>query len=116
MSKNEDSRGSKHGSLHHIVPTSRGGPRGMKWNEYRWFIKKHQSWHRLFHNYMPSTCISIINDWTDDFGELLVCKIGERYLEDWNMVFDGWRPARAIKYIQEKFLPAEDIFLEQYKS
>lgn len=107
----------KHGSIHHIVPTSRGGPAATPWNECNWLVKKHKAWHELFYNYLPSTCIAIIRDWTDEQGQLKTEKLGggNRYLRAWHNLFGNMPPEQAIEFIQDSFMPAELRFLEEIK-
>ena len=111
MSNNSNGhRSKKHGSWHHIIARSIGGPDIPK-NKYRWSKKKHQSCHQLFHNYLPSVAIEIIMLWTDKDGRLMWQKMGTKGFKAWQRVFVGGNPDQAIKFIQKKFLPVERKFL-----
>jgi len=101
----------KHGSLHHIISRSIGGP-NIPENKYRWSQEKHAAYHRLFYNYLPSIVIGIINLWTDENGKLKPQLMRERNIQAWREVFNGATPAQAIKFIQKNFLPAESKFLQ----
>ena len=106
---------SKHRSIHHIVPTSRGGPK-EKWNEYRWSIKRHRAWHIFTHNYLPSEVIILIREsWTLPNGQLDIEKMGERFYRAWQKAFEDWTPQEAIRHIEERFLPVEIQFLNLKK-
>lgn len=113
---------SKHKSTHHIIPTSRGGPK-EEWNEYRWIIKKHRAYHQLSDNRLPSEFIKRIKDeWTLPNGDLDIEELGKRKFKAWQEVFSTWSPKRAIRYIwsperaiqyiEKKFLPVEIRFLQ----
>lgn len=101
---------SGHSSVHHIVPTSIGGTNNS-WNRYRWTVERHQSWHKLFYNYLPSTCISLIEDWTDESRQLGRNKIWGARRKIWGEVFGKKSPSEAIRHIRKKFLPAELKFI-----
>lgn len=47
----------KHGSKHHIIPKSRGGPK-ESWNLMDKVIKEHQAWHLFFYNLLPCEAIA----------------------------------------------------------
>ena len=97
----------KHGTIHHINPTSLGGPR-KAWNVYPWTKVKHQTWYQLFYNYFPSEAIATIEKhWTLPDGTLNQEKMGESFVKAWEEVFDNWSPQQAIAFIQREFLPAE---------
>lgn len=103
-----------HGSIHHIVPVSRGGPKHFDdWNTYEWKQKKHRAWHQLFYNFLPSEAINIISAWVNDKGEFNVAKMGSLNLKAWEAVFGNTNPQKAIKFIKEEFLPAEIKFLKE---
>jgi len=113
--ESEDFSKSKHKNTHHIIPTSREGPR-KEWNEYYWEIKKHQekhqAWHQLFDNRLPSEAISRIRKkWTLADGKLDTEKLKKRKLSAWKRLFNDWLPEQAIRFIEEEFLPAEIRFL-----
>lgn len=99
-----------HDAKHHIVSRSLGGPKVPK-NTYLWTKKKHQAYHQLFCNFLPSMAIGIINLWTDENGCLKEYLMRERNVRAWQTVFPGATPAQAIKFIRRNFLPAEKLFL-----
>jgi len=111
----------EHGSQHHINPRSRRGP-DDQWNIYQWIIIKHQAWHQLFDNRLPSEAIERIKGWILSNGELNKEAMGESKYQAWQEVFSSWNrktetrhiwtPQQAIRYIEEKFLPTEIQFLK----
>ncbi len=101
----------KHGSWHHIICRSIGGP-DIPQNKYHWVYDKHNAYHQLFHNYLPSKAIEKINLWTDEDGKLMPQKLGLSRMSAWRKTFPGGSPAQAIKFIQKEFLPVERKFLE----
>lgn len=98
------------GSSRHIISRSIGGP-DILGNIYRWTKKKHQAYHQLFYNYLPSIVIKIIEEWTDGQGELNKEKMGLRNFKAWRRVFKKQEPAQAIEFIEREFLPLERKFL-----
>ena len=105
----------EHGTLHHIIPTSIGGP-NESWNIYSdWPSGIHESFHEIFKNFIPSTCIAIIESWPGENGKIDKKKMGEKKWEAWQKAFDHQSPKEVIKFIEENFLPAEKIFLSQSK-
>ncbi len=100
----------KHGSWHHIIARSIDGP-DVRQNKYRWSQKKHNAYHQLFHNHLPSIVIEIIKLWTDKHGNLIPQKIGSRGMRAWSKLFNGASPEQAIKFISKRFLPIEKKFL-----
>lgn len=99
-----------HGSDHHVIARSIGGP-NVPENKFRWNKKKHVAYHQLFYNYLPSTVIGIINLWTDQDGRLKLNLMRERNIRAWQDAFNGGTPAQVIKFIQKNFLPVEIKFL-----
>lgn len=100
-----------HSSEHHIISQSIGGP-DISENKYRWAKKKHRAYHQLFYNYIPSIVIVIIEGWSDKNGDLEAMKVGSGNLKAWRRVFGDQKPAQAIQFIKERFLPVEEKFLE----
>ncbi len=100
----------KHGSWHHIISRSIGGP-NVPENKYLWIQEKHAAYHRLFYNYLPSIVIGIINLWTDQNDNLKLQLMGKRNIQAWQEVFDGASPSQAVKFIRKNFLPIESKFL-----
>lgn len=49
----------KHGSTHHLIPKSRGGPK-ESWNLMDKIIKEHRAWHLFFYNLLPCEAIAKI--------------------------------------------------------
>jgi hypothetical protein len=49
----------KHGSTHHVIPKSRGGPK-ESWNLMDKIIKEHRAWHLFFYNLLPCEAIAKI--------------------------------------------------------
>jgi len=110
----------KHKSNHHIVPTSRGGPSGngskIFWNKFPWRRTKHVAWHALFHNYLPSEAIWIIQkSWTRPDGTLNASILGVPLYEAWLEVFSVSSPEEAVSFIKAYFIPAETRFREGMK-
>jgi hypothetical protein len=105
-----DSWKNKHGSWHHIIARSIDGP-DIRQNKYRWSQKKHNAYHQLFHNHLPSVVIEIIKMWTDKNGNLIPQKIGSRGMQAWSKLFNGASSEQAIKFIAKKFIPVEKKFL-----
>lgn len=100
---------------HHIVPASRGGPKQM-WNKYPWRIVEHWAWHYLFHNYLPSEAITIIErNWALPSGDLNVEKMGTKMADAWNEVFGDRTTQQAVQYIRDRFLPVEKAFFLKKK-
>lgn len=93
-------------SKHHIISRSIGGPDILE-NIYHWTKKKHQAYHQLFYNYLPSIVIKIIEEWTDGQGELNKEKMGLRNVKAWRRVFKKQEPVQAIEFIEREFLPLE---------
>jgi hypothetical protein len=115
MAKNGNDNGNgnwknEHGSWHHIIARSIDGP-DVRQNKYRWSKEKHNAYHRLFYNYLPSIVIEIIKSWTDRNGNLIPQKIGSRGMKAWSKLFNGASPEQAIKFISKRFLPVEKKFL-----
>lgn len=101
----------KHGTWHHIISTSIGGPENVSENRYLWNAKKHAAYHQLFYNYLPSTVIAIILHWTDKDGKLKTDLMGSRNIKAWQHAFNGGSPAQVIQFIRKDFLPVEAKFL-----
>lgn len=110
----ERARQKKHGSCHHIFPTSRGGPKEEWKNKYVWpgvnvkeREEKHRAWHQMFFNLLPSEVIRVILGWTTKEGELNDKLVGEKNLEAWKTAFERRSPYEAIVLIIERFIPIE---------
>lgn len=101
----------KHGSVHHIIATSIGGPRISQNTYIIWPKEKHIAYHELFYNYLPSITIRIIKGWTGRDGNLVPQKMGERTMWAWKTLFGAATPAEAIVFIRQNFLPVEKMFL-----
>lgn len=79
---------SRHSSHHHIIPTSRGGPKN-RWNKKSVDFKKHQDLHILFANLLPEEIILIlIQKWADERGFLKEEILGFKQLKAWYRFFD----------------------------
>jgi len=100
----------KHGSQHHIIPRSIGGP-DVPENKYGWTKEKHAAYHQLFYNYLPSMAIGIVKLWTDPEGKLKTELMRPRNVRAWKDAFNGGTPAQVIQFIQKNFLPVETKFL-----
>lgn len=99
----------KHGFKHHIIPTSLGGS-DASWNIFDWTPEQHQAWHRLFSNKLPLTCIHLIECWIGREKEVSEAKLGKKRFDVWKQAFGDWSPEEVIRFIEKKFLPAENIF------
>lgn len=92
----------KHGTLHHMKPSSRcwGGEKNfsiMEINE-----RKHLAWHSLYHNYLKDEAIAVTKCWVRKNGTLNVKKLGPKMYQAYKLVFGGAvPPAQAMKMIRD---------------
>ncbi|PIQ93019.1 MAG: hypothetical protein COV69_00145 [Parcubacteria group bacterium CG11_big_fil_rev_8_21_14_0_20_39_14] len=115
-------------SRHHIISRTVGGP-DVPENIYDCPVLWHQTWHQLFHNYLPSVVIRIIKSWMDKNGNLSKEKIleyvlkeeknpkgvekkAEKIFKEWKRAFDRESPQGVINFIETEFLPVEKKFLD----
>lgn len=97
----------KHGSTHHIIPKSRGGPK-ESWNEKENCGEEHPAFHLLFINPLPCEAINlIVTRWTTKSGDLNINKLGkktksrEKKIKAWEDTFGkGASPKKAIEIIR----------------
>lgn len=100
----------RHGSRHHIISRSIGGP-DVPENKYNWTKEKHTAYHQLFCNYLPSIAIGIIRLWTEKDGKLKIDLMRPKNVKAWQEAFNGGTPEQVIQFIQKNFLPVEKKFL-----
>lgn len=104
-----------HGSVHHIIPISRGGKR-IPENELKIDSQVHDAWHVLFGNLLVEEVITLIKyAWQEDSGRLkdkylwgqvktIKGKEKDKRLFAWRTVFgDIYCAKEAIKTIKDKF-------------
>jgi len=100
--------GKKHSNKHHLLPTSRDGPKEW-WNLAKKIIKEHRYFHILFRNLLPCEVVEQIMQWTrTKSGRVdkrkLIKKRGQKYIKIkcWEALFGkNARREKAIKIIKE---------------
>jgi len=97
----------KHGSIHHLLPRSRGGPEKPFWNKADKPIERHQAFHTLSHslpnkNLLPCEFINKINEqWTKKSGRLKRSKLTKKQKQAWEILFDHYSPKEAVEIIRK---------------
>jgi len=93
----------RHSNKHHLLPTSRGGPKEW-WNLRNKEIKKHRCFHIIFVNLLPCEIVEKIKQWTATKSKRLdrrklTKKKGQRYIKIkcWEILFG--RNSRREKII-----------------
>ena len=100
MSRKNNSR---YSSDHHIIPTSRGGPKN-RWNKKSVDFRKHEDLHILFANLLPEEIILIITKkWFDERGSLKEEMLGFKQLKSWYRFFGTNCVVKAAEIIRKNW-------------
>lgn len=101
-----------HDPPHHIIPTSIGGPRWNYENIYDdWPREKHEAYHQYIRNFPPSVVIKILEAVTDKNGDWNRKLMSEKDYAALQLAFEGKKPAGAVQFLRDNFLPIEDKYL-----
>ncbi len=108
MGKQEEK---KHGSIHHLIARSRGGPKKASWNKRKKIVEKHQAFHTLARalsekavnkNLLPCEFIhKIIEHWQTKSGSLKKSALTDKQERSWKVLFKNASPAKAAKIIRK---------------
>jgi len=101
----------KHGSIHHILARSRGGPRKAGWNKAKKKNQKHQAFHTLARalsktalrkNLLPCEFIhKILEHWSTKSGNLKKSALTDKQLIAWEDLFGNASPSKAAEIIRK---------------
>lgn len=107
-------RRKKHGSEHHLLPRSRGGPEKPFWNKADKCVEKHQAFHILSQtslnkNLLPCEFINKIDEqWTTKSGKLKKSRLTKKQKDAWKILFDVL-PKKAIEIIKEDWTVKDQL-------
>lgn len=98
--KRDGKTGKIHNNKHHIIPTSRGGPKNG-WNKRSVNKEKHAALHTLFANLLPEEMILIIElSWTDKKGLLKEEILSHDQIRAWYHLFGTNQTSKAAMIIR----------------
>lgn len=107
-----------HSSKHHIIPTSRGGPKNG-WNKRLVDKDKHAALHTLFANLLPDEMILLIEQsWTGENGLLKEEILSHDQIKAWYLLFGADQTRKAVEIIRDiwDLSPEEKEEWEKWKS
>ena len=90
----------KHGSIHHLLPQSKGGPKKY-WNERNKPIERHRGFHTLFANMFPCDAMNTIKQkWAKRSGRLKKSELSKKQMQAWEALFNSNSIEEAAKIIR----------------
>lgn len=101
--KRDGKTGKIHSNKHHIIPTSRGGPKNG-WNKRSVNKEKHSNLHTLFANLLPDEMILIIEQsWAGENGALKEEILSHDQIKAWYRLFGTNQTSRAVNIIRSEW-------------
>ncbi len=107
----------EHGTIHHLIPRSKGGP-NEQWNKERKPAKEHKAFHILFYNLLPCQAVDEIRTyWATKSGKLKKKKLTKKSkrkhkytkMDHWKILFGNASPKKAIEIIKDKWSVKGDL-------
>lgn len=99
--KRDGKTGKIHSNKHHIIPTSRGGPKNG-WNKRLVDKNKHAALHTLFANFLPDEMILIIEQsWAGEKGLLKEETLSHDQIRAWYLLFGTNQTSKAVAIIRK---------------
>lgn len=87
--KRKKKKKKKHGSIHHLLPQSKGGPKKY-WNERNKPTERHRSFHTLFANMFSCDAINKIKQgWAKKSNKLKKSELSKKQMQAWEILFNN---------------------------